>query len=1163
MRNVIDKAGTIGGRTGRMRHPLLSSCALATALVLGQAPARAQSLNGSTFTGFNAVGTGTGATVLTDNGSGTSSISITQAQVIIDWVPNNTATSANGGTGKINFMPGGNSVTFESGYGGGGFTVLNRIGGTEALTRPIGLDGTINSTGNIWFYSPGGIIAGATSVFNVGSLVLTANAIDTSGGGLFTTGGTSAQTGTIRFSSALGSTSTVEVVSGAQINLSAANSYLAVVAPRIVQASGVTVVDDGEGGLDVVNNVNVNGSAAYVAAEAVDITINGGLFNINVSRGTTGGSAPGGATVINHSGNTLVSGANGKVFFVAVPKNDAITMLVSGDLGYATSAEAVNGAVVLSAGYNISAGSIGSSPVAPAGTTSNLRLTGGTVNASLTARAVNSATVDSSSSQLTVNGPVDIRGADALLAAAGHDATIVGNATVRTERPTLGTAKVRVDAASVLDISGNLLIDAIENGYGSSTQAATASFTASGTGAVATIGGDLIVDASVDNNQTGGTATGGTASLSSLLGASVTVTGTTTVNANASGGSGGSGTGGTASIIGDGGSLDLGTTTVTATGGSESNFSSSTPGVNRGGTAKFTTSGNDTIGALTLDASAESGYGGGGAVGGRVEIVKSGSDTASIESIEASAAAQGGSSSSGGAGGDATGGTIILTLAGGTLFGETGYGIDLDVGASGGSGQDGGDATGGSVTINAFAGLLAGDALIIDASAAGGNASNEVGNARGGSVTIAASRGTVGFATTTVDTSAAGNTAQGGTIDIRTLSVGNGGTLGALSLGGTSLDAYADAASPEGSTAGRIAITDDGEGTESMTFESLSANADGTLGSDSQIFQLVANNGAITVGGITSYAIGGSAIGSPGDFTVFAHGISIAASGSGGLDVDGTVNLVSSRSIFVTHNSPARTTIAADRIDFTAADIIFVGSGRTAGAVLDSLSDGSSIQDRQRLVDRNNGPVRPAGYLEAENLRFAPGTGLYIQNTGLNNRNPDDRAGFTAGYGGGVEIVANGRRPEVIINGRQARGDGGYYTGTSLIPRLTLTAGEGVNATAADFADGSTVNGCLLNGGGCIFYDDEVEVEVEVEPPLFPPVQDVINFNLTANLPSLSEPLIELADFTSFALEPLIDDPVTGAGNDDLWLNGGDEDEDEKPSPPTAANATGNAPPRG
>ncbi len=30
--------------------------------------------------------------------------------------------------------------------------------------------------------------------------------------------------------------------------------------------------------------------------------------------------------------------------------------------------------------------------------------------------------------------------------------------------------------------------------------------------------------------------------------------------------------------------------------------------------------------------------------------------------------------------------------------------------------------------------------------------------------------------------------------------------------------------------------------------------------------------------------------------------------------------------------------------------------------------------------------------------------------------------------------------------------------------------------------------------------------------------------------------LIELRDFTEYAEDPLIDDPTTGAGNEDLWI---------------------------
>src|SRR3546814_18484922 len=81
--------------------------------------------------------------------------------------------------------------------------------------------------GAVWFYSPGGIIAGANSVFNVGSLVLTTNAIDISNG---------LDRNNIRFAGPAGSTSFVELLAGAQINALSLGSYVALVAPQIGRA---------------------------------------------------------------------------------------------------------------------------------------------------------------------------------------------------------------------------------------------------------------------------------------------------------------------------------------------------------------------------------------------------------------------------------------------------------------------------------------------------------------------------------------------------------------------------------------------------------------------------------------------------------------------------------------------------------------------------------------------------------------------------------------------------------------------------------------------------------------------------------------------------------------------------------------------------------------
>ncbi len=159
----------------------------------------------------------------------------------------------------------------------------------------------------------GGILIGGDRRINVGSLVLTTNDVITTGG-LFGPGGE------IRFRGTAGSTSAVTV--NGRIDTGNAfnpgSSYVALVAPRIVQAGAV----------------RVDGSVAYVAAEQTDIRINSGLFDINVLVGAEGGN------VMTHTGTTTGPAHQqgdtdqSRIYMVAIPKNDAVTMLVSGRVGY-------------------------------------------------------------------------------------------------------------------------------------------------------------------------------------------------------------------------------------------------------------------------------------------------------------------------------------------------------------------------------------------------------------------------------------------------------------------------------------------------------------------------------------------------------------------------------------------------------------------------------------------------------------------------------------------------------------------------------------------------------------------------------------------------------------------------------------------------------------
>lgn len=258
---------------------------------------------------------------------------------VLDFVPSDTR----GASGSvINFENAGATAIFQSTPGGPAFTVLNRITPNDP-SRPIQFNGNVISQlrdtqnnasrgGTVWFYSPGGIVVGGQAVFDVGSLLLTTG--DPTGGT-----GQIASTTSFQMASTPDRGAAVNVLSGATLRASAPGSYIALVAPVVFQAG----------------TVDVNGSAAYVAAETARLNFSGGLFSINVG---VGSSAANGMP-LQIRGSTTGPASSGvgdprAIYAVAVPKNDAITMIVAptGNFGFApaTSATSQNGTIILQAG---------------------------------------------------------------------------------------------------------------------------------------------------------------------------------------------------------------------------------------------------------------------------------------------------------------------------------------------------------------------------------------------------------------------------------------------------------------------------------------------------------------------------------------------------------------------------------------------------------------------------------------------------------------------------------------------------------------------------------------------------------------------------------------------------------------------------------------------
>lgn len=848
-------ASTAPARSGKQR--LLTSCAIAAgmaALALG-GPALAQVQGSGSIIG--------GAGTIQSTGQpgippATTRVTTTTAQTIINWTPTDTAPAG----APIDFLPATNTLEF---YGTGQYTVLNRFIAVDPLTglnipisRQIALNGTVNSYigspaagagavqgGNIWFYNAGGILIGARAVINVGSLVLTANDIDTTGG-LF------GPNNEIRFRGAAGSTSSIDI--SPQSFISAANpgnpgsSYIALVAPRINQ-----------GGL-----IDVDGSAALVAAEQADITINNGLFDINVTVGAEGGNA------ITHTGVTGgPAHAQGdtdqsRIYLVAIPKNDAVTMLISGQLGYQDAVVAQtdpDGAVVLSAGYNIENGAVSGPAVGAA----NITIADTIFQSSVNARASGDLLAGPLAT-IPVGGPV-------VAAPPPH----IGRLVVQGNANFIGdaSATLNVGANQLVGATGNMVVQS--NGANGVAGNATVNVTGGGLAVLGTlnIAANGVVDA-VTGDATGGTAAFNISGGTTVIGANVVVSAAGNAGFDAAG-NGGDGTGGNASLtVENGGSLTADVITVQANGRGGGFTSSITLGTQvadisgngQGGTATLTAQNGGNITANTsinvnatgtgATGTTQSGNGTGGTATLRI-LTGGTSVTSPLTNIDARGIGGGtislpifGTFLSANAG-DGEGGTAEIeqttdfsspsSLGALTL---TAAGIG---GGANGANATGGNAIGGDVIVTASQSNLTVDTLVLDASATGGSAEDAVGanatsgDATGGAIDITADGGAT-LGTTNSLTANASAIAGAGNI----VGSSDGGDVTMLSTAlatiniGTDLLINADAgqfsttipASAGISTGGDVDLTADGGtitvGSFSVTARSISDNVTGTSG---------------------------------------------------------------------------------------------------------------------------------------------------------------------------------------------------------------------------------------------------------------------------------------------------------------------------------------------
>ncbi|MDZ3832753.1 MAG: hypothetical protein U0S50_13200 [Sphingopyxis sp.] len=1032
---------------------LFDSCAIAAslaALALG-GPALAQVAGTGTVVGGSAIiSPPTTPLPLPPN---TTQVEVSGAQTIINWTPTDGAATG----GAIDFLPVGSALEF---YGPGDYTVLNRFvdGGGGSISRQVALNGTVNSYvgtrfstggnvqgGNIWFYNAGGILIGSTGVINVGSLVLTANDIDTTGpGGLLGPGGE------IRFRGASGSTAAVQIDAGARINatgVSANSSYVALVAPRVVQRGAVSV----------------DGSAALVAAEQADVLISNGLFDINVQVGAEGG------TVIDHSGSTTGpeqnSGNSGGIYLVAIPKNDAVTMLVSGQLGYddASSVTLDNGRVVLSAGHNITGGAISAAPASTAA--ASIVASDTIVHSNLFARASGSFTGGPRSELPDPSGPAQpahigrftVEG-DALINAAGsatftvgtnQEVDVSGALTIQSDGPT-GNAAVAVNGGQFS--VGGLFIRADDIASTGNAQGGTASYTQ--TGGSASIGA-FLVSADGIGSSLGGSGSGGTATVD-IAGGTLT---SDEIHASAAGiggmgldgfdsgsgpiipaGNGGDGTGGDATITIAGNAV-VNTADVSASargvGGNGGSFSTSflggpgnagNGGSGNGGSAAIRLLSGSLVAGDTISVSAS---GEGGLGGNRFDSSSSGSAT---------------SMGAGGNGGSADGGSAVVEMFFTPDFAGTLEVSALATGGAGGSGNDGGnggDAFGGSagVVVDSFD---AGDVdFSLDVRGIGGNGSDGF-DGRGGN----GGEGSGGSA----DIDAFGPNARVSTGAAQFAANGQGGNGGNAGLGFFSSSATPPAGGNGGdSFGGAITIRADDGATIALASSSgdIQFDSGGTAGNGGNgaanesipgLTGGAGGNAGRAIGGRVFLIASGGTIDSNGaavtiNVNSVAGNIGIGGIGTAGNGANGTAQPTRGGQVVIDARTPAGQVVLGDTI--------INASGDNAGRI--DLSAEGSIS---------------MASLSASTQGFAPPTGIggVGESFGGILLSPD---GGTISTTGNMQLISGG------AIGIFASGDGNASAGGNILiqaaDRVDIRRTGGTNIVPTASAGGTlTIN--AVNG---------------------------------------------------------------------------------------------------
>ncbi len=473
-------------------------------------------------------------------------VTVIGLDAVINWTP----TEDESGN-ALTFLPAGGTLTFQGGPGDPIFGVVNRIlpatnGNVAVIDGNVvsqlrdGSGDVTGSGGFVTFYSPTGLLIGSTATFDIGGLLLTTLDPDIGSFSQFVTGD-----GAINLAGVTNDTTFIQIDPGAQISGPAEGSALAVISPQIFMSG----------------TADLNGSAAYIAAQEVNLSYSNGLFDIAIPIGTAVQSA------LFHDGTTggpasTGPGDNHVIYGVVQGQQNFVSAVFSGNLGFqpATDASIENGVILLATNYEISGKSIlndFTESSKTADTQARLSLENSSVSSSIEMHSSDVAEAISIFGSTNIDGDIFIYGGNSaqLVSTLNSSFFVSGDAEVSSAsrgssastaedsfliNANAGFASVGAYAGSILNITGSLTIDSSAKA-GLDTAALMAGDALAGESVLIaenstlTVNGDLTLLANAINTSStsvGGAALAGSISVSAENGGFLQIAGDAKLNAD-------------------------------------------------------------------------------------------------------------------------------------------------------------------------------------------------------------------------------------------------------------------------------------------------------------------------------------------------------------------------------------------------------------------------------------------------------------------------------------------------------------------------------------------------------------------------------------------------------------------------------------------------------